>query len=67
MSSAEIPIQSCGVKRLAGVGPAEWLGEDSIEVVDEIGQPLLEGVDRRKGSPLEGSSSEDAKPDLYLV
>ena len=67
MSSAEIAIRSCGVEGLAGIGPEEWLGEDGIEVVNEIGQPLLEGLYGWKRSPLQGPSSPDAEPDLYLI
>jgi len=33
---------SCSPKWLPGVGPSEWLGENGIEVVDELNQPLLE-------------------------
>ena len=53
--------------RPAGIGPAERLTEDVVEVVNEIEHASLEILERGKACALEQSSREDREPDLDLV
>ena len=69
MCSAEVAIRgqkSC-LEGSAGIGPAERLSEDVVEVVDEVEYAGSQVVDRSKAGALEQSSSEDGEPDLDLV
>ena len=69
MCTAEVPIRgqkSC-LEGSAGIGPAERLSEDVVEVVDEVEYAGSQVVDRSKAGALEQSSSEDGEPDLDLV
>ena len=46
MTSAGIAIRSRGPQGPTGVGPAEGLGEDGVEVLDEVDEPFLKGLQR---------------------
>jgi len=50
-----------------GVGPAERLGEDAVEVCDEREDLLLKRADGDEVSALQHPASEHAEPDLHLV
>ncbi len=69
MCSAEVPlrVQKSCLERPAGIGPAERLAEDVIEVVDEVEYAGSQVVERSKAGALEQPSSEDREPDLELV
>ena len=64
MTSAEVSIRLLRLERSAGIGPAERLAEDVVEVVNEIGHASLEILERGKARALEQSSREDGEPDL---
>src|SRR6266568_373679 len=66
MRSAEISIRSCS-KRPSRVGPAEWLGEDIVEVVDEQGDACAKVFEGSEARALEQATRQDGEPDLYLV
>ena len=67
MSAAEVSIRMSRLERPAGIGPAERLSEDVVEVVNEIEHASLEILKRGKAGALEQSSREDGEPDLDLV
>ena len=67
MSAAEVSIRMSRLERPAGIGPAERLTEDVVEVVNEIEHTSLEILERGKACALEQSSREDGEPDLDLV
>ena len=67
MTSAGMAIRSCHPEGLAGVGPPKRLGEDFIEVPDEVEHPLLQIVKGREGRPLQRASDQDAEPGLHPV
>lgn len=67
MTSAGIVIRSFRAQRLACVGPAKRLGQDGVEVLDEVREALLERLQRIKGASFERSTREDAEPDLHLI
>ena len=67
MSAAEVAIRMSRLERPAGIGPAERLTEDVVEVVNEIEHASLEILERGKTCALEQSSREDGEPDLDLV
>ena len=67
MSAAEVSIRRSRLERSAGIGPAERLAEDVVEVVNEIEHASLEIFERGKACALEQSSREDGEPDLDLV
>ena len=67
MSAAEVSIRMSRLERPAGIGPAERLTEDVVEVVNEIEHASLEILERGKACALEQSSREDGEPDLDLV
>ena len=69
MSAAEVSIdrqESC-LERPPGVGPAERLSEDVVEVANEVEHAGSQVLERSKAGALEQPSSEDGKPDLDLV
>ena len=69
MCSAEVPIRgqkSC-LERPAGVGPAERLSEDIIEVADEVEHAGSQILERSKAGAFEQPSSEDRELDLDLL
>ncbi len=55
------------MKGSPGVGPFEWLGKNSIEVIDEGSEFFFELIERAKTRPLEESTDKNAKPTFYLV
>ena len=67
MSAAEVAIRMSRLDRPAGIGPAERLTENVVEVVNEIEHGSLEIFERGKACALEQSSREDREPDLDLV
>ena len=56
-----------GLKWLAGVGPSERLGQNGVEIIDEVDQPLLQGLQGNERAALQGAAREDTEPDLDLV
>src|SRR5579859_851631 len=66
MSSAEISIRSCS-KRPSRVGPAERLGEDIVEVVDELCDARAQVFERSETGSLEQATRQDGEPDFDLV
>src|SRR5579859_7233978 len=67
MSSAEVAILMSRLKRPPRVRPAERLGEDGVEVVDEGEYALTKVIERGEAGPLEKAASQDREPDLDLV
>ncbi len=63
MTAAGIAIRSRGPQGLAGVRPAEGLGEDSVEVADEGEEALAEVLQRGERRPLEYAPGQDTEPD----
>jgi hypothetical protein len=66
MCSAEIAIRSCS-KRPSRVGPAERLGEDIVEVVDELRDACAQVLERNEARALEQAARQDGEPDFNLV
>lgn len=68
MASAEVAtLPMSRLEWFACVGPAEGLGKDCIEVLDEVEETLTEFLLRLKRGTLECPSSKDAEPDFDLV
>src|SRR5258706_2076681 len=66
MCAAEISIRSCS-KRPSRVGPAERLGEDIVEVVDELRDACAQVLEGSEARPLEQATRQDGEPDFNLV
>ncbi len=66
MCSAEISIRSCS-KRPSRVGPAERLGENVVEVVDELQHARAQVFERSEARALEQATRQDGEPDFDLV
>src|SRR6266498_891924 len=66
MSSADVSIRSCP-KRPARVGPAERLGENIVEVVDELRRAQAQVLERREAGALEQATCQDGEPNFDLV
>lgn len=66
MCMVEVAIPSCS-KRSAGVSPAERLGEDIVEVVDELHRAGTQVVERKEAGSLEQATRQDREPDFDLV
>ena len=58
--------KSC-LERSAGVGPAEPLSEDVVEVSNKVENASSQIVERCKAGAFEQPSCEDEEPDLDLV
>ena len=67
MAAAKETILSRGPQWLARIGPSKGLGEDGVEVLDEVDQPAFERFKRFEGRPPERTAGQDAEPDLDLV
>jgi hypothetical protein len=67
MSLAQVLIPVSCSEWPSCVGPLEGLGEDAVEVANELEDPLAQIVEGYEARPLEQPAHEDAEPQLHLV
>ena len=51
----------------SGISPFERFGHCTVEVVDELSEPLFEFLKRGKTRPFEEAAGENTEPDFDLI
>jgi hypothetical protein len=69
MSLAEVMIrkEASGLQGSAGIGPSKGFGEDVIEVLDELLDPLAQVLEGTEVAAIEDAPGKDGEPKLDLV